>query len=266
MLAMLCSTAFREPSPISIMAMTAAMPMMIPSAVSAERSRLRRSARSGRRSARRTRPRERRPCGCARAGDRRRVGVGRAGPRATASRPLVFRDPAVVDADDALGVAGDVGVVRDQEDRQALGVELREQRQDLGAGSSSRGCRSARRRAASAGRLISARAMATRCCSPPDSCDGSCSSRSPSPTRSSSARARSIGAPLDRGAAVVALERQQHVVQGAGAGRRLKLWNTKPILRLRSRARAGRRAAPRPPGRRTSSGPTSAGRGSRGCS
>ena len=40
------------------------------------------------------------------------------------------------------------------------------------------------------GRLIKAQATATRCCSPPDSCDGRCRVRSASPTASSSSRAR----------------------------------------------------------------------------
>src|ERR1035437_10029610 len=40
------------------------------------------------------------------------------------------------------------------------------------------------------GSLTSARAMATRCCSPPESSDGLCSSRSPRPTRASSSRPR----------------------------------------------------------------------------
>mmetsp|Transcript_25224 Transcript_25224/g.59818 ORF Transcript_25224/g.59818 Transcript_25224/m.59818 type:complete len:126 (+) Transcript_25224:422-799(+) len=43
---------------------------------------------------------------------------------------------------------------------------------------------SSRRR--SSGQLTMARAMVTRCCSPPDSCDGTCPSRSPIPTLRSS--------------------------------------------------------------------------------
>src|SRR5208283_1990578 len=42
----------------------------------------------------------------------------------------------------------------------------------------------------SRGRLASARASETRCCSPPDSSDGRCSKRWPSPTRSSDSRTR----------------------------------------------------------------------------
>ena len=55
-----------------------------------------------------------------------------------------------------------------------------------------RDCRSARRPAARADALASARAMATRCCSPPESCAGRWSSRSSSPTiaRAASWRAR----------------------------------------------------------------------------
>ena len=43
-----------------------------------------------------------------------------------------------------------------------------------------------------AGRLAMARAIATRCCSPPESCDTKCFRRSASPTRAS-ASAGSIG-------------------------------------------------------------------------
>ena len=46
-----------------------------------------------------------------------------------------------------------------------------------------------------AGRATSARAIATRWRSPPESCAGWCASRWPSPTRSSTSRARSRRSP-----------------------------------------------------------------------
>ena len=58
----------------------------------------------------------------------------------------------------------------------------------------SRGRRSARRPAAAPGSPTSARAIATRCRSPPDSSCGRWSSRCPRPTRSSAARRRGAGA------------------------------------------------------------------------
>mmetsp|Transcript_37723 Transcript_37723/g.62021 ORF Transcript_37723/g.62021 Transcript_37723/m.62021 type:complete len:88 (+) Transcript_37723:621-884(+) len=42
------------------------------------------------------------------------------------------------------------------------------------------------------GSLLSARAMVTLCCSPPDSSDGKCSNRSPNPTNSSNSMARCL--------------------------------------------------------------------------
>ena len=61
----------------------------------------------------------------------------------------------------------------------------------VGGRRASRGCRSARRPGSAPGSVTSARATATRCCWPPDSSPGRCSTRSPSPTRSSAATARS---------------------------------------------------------------------------
>ena len=54
-----------------------------------------------------------------------------------------------------------------------------------------RGCRSARRRGSAAARVTSARAIATRCCWPPESCDGLVARcAAPRPTRSSASSAR----------------------------------------------------------------------------
>ena len=79
-----------------------------------------------------------------------------------------------------------------------------------------RGCRSARRPAAALGSPTSARAMATRCCSPPDSCDGRWPSRCPRPTASSAAAARSRRSARAHAAVD---QRQRDVVQRAGARR-----------------------------------------------
>ena len=57
-----------------------------------------------------------------------------------------------------------------------------------------RDCRSARRQAAAPAGTTSARATATRCCSPPDSAPGRCAARAISPTRASSVTSRVGGA------------------------------------------------------------------------
>ena len=60
-------------------------------------------------------------------------------------------------------------LVRDDDERQAAAAELVEQGEHRRGVRPSRGCPSARRTAAALWSAISARAMATRCCSPPDS-------------------------------------------------------------------------------------------------
>jgi len=82
----------------------------------------------------------------------------------------------------------------------------------------------------SRGRVTSARAIATRCCWPPESWAGRWVVRSESPTWASASRARAlrswVGTRLyTNGTSTfsTALSR----------GSRLKLWNTKPILRFR---------------------------------
>ena len=83
---------------------------------------------------------------------------------------------------------GDRRVVRDQHDRQPLVSHsvcssatmpspVAESRLPVGSSASS-----------TRGALASARAIATRCCSPPESWEGRCSARAASPTRSSSSR------------------------------------------------------------------------------
>ena len=82
---------------------------------------------------------------------------------------MVPHDAAVAEADHASGVLGDVVLVRDEQDRQvSLDVEALEDAHDFDA----------RPRVEIARRLVgqqhtgsftSARAMATRCCCPPES-------------------------------------------------------------------------------------------------
>ena len=86
------------------------------------------------------------------------------------------------------------------------------------------------------GLLTSARAMATRCCWPPESCDGSWSMRSPSPTRSRSAAARRR---VSRSGPAVG-EYPTGIITCSRAlvrGRRLNVWKINPIIRFRSSAR-----------------------------
>src|SRR5439155_2486141 len=81
----------------------------------------------------------------------------------------------------------------------------------------------------SAGRCTSARATATRCCSPPDSSDGRCSPRCARPTavRHSSTRLSVSGSPRSRsGSATFSL--------AVSPGSRLKNWKITPIRSRRS--------------------------------
>src|SRR5208282_765195 len=84
-----------------------------------------------------------------------------------------------------------------------------------------------------AGRLIRARASATRCCSPPDSSLGRCSRRWPMPSISVIFfRNTGSGFPPAMSAAISMFERALSV------GRRLNFWNTNPIFFLRNRVRS----------------------------
>ena len=147
---------------------------------------------------------------------------------------------------------GDVAVVGDEHDRPARRVELVEDAHDLGArcalsrlpvGSSAR---------MSAGSVTRARAMATRCCWPPDSSVGSWSSRSPSPSRSSAAlrpleRARGGRRP-GRAAASPRCRGRSSAAAGCTTGRRSRSTGCGP-------RRGRRRRGPRRPSRRGRSGP-----------
>nr|WP_276603003.1 hypothetical protein [Nannocystis pusilla] len=87
------------------------------------------------------------------------------------------------------------------------------------------------------GRLTIARAMATRCCWPPDSCAGVWSSRLPRPTFSSEAIARSRRSAAPTPAYTIGSSTFSCALVRAS---RLKLWNTKPSTLLRTVARSPR--------------------------
>ena len=98
--------------------------------------------------------------------------------------PGTARNPSVVHPQHPTGTLRDVDVMRDDDDRpSALGGERQQELDDLRAGlrvevsvgsSASSTC----------GSLASARAMATRCCSPPETMLGTWSARGASPTDS----------------------------------------------------------------------------------
>ena len=68
----------------------------------------------------------------------------------------------------------------------------------------------------SGGRLTSARAMATRCCCPPESCDGSWSMRSPRPDALQQFLGPLAASAVSEMPVVRVRQRHDHVVQGAG--------------------------------------------------
>ena len=149
--------------------------------------------------------------------------------------------------------AGDLAVVGDHDHRDAaLRVELLEQRRApprptrlsrLPVGSSA---------SSTDGSVTSARAIATRCCSPPESWLGRWCSRCASPTRSSISAARRRRS-ARRTPAVDQRQRRRCPGPMVRASR-WKLWKTKPIISLRS-GPARRRRAPRRRGRRAAAGP-----------
>ena len=89
------------------------------------------------------------------------------------------------------------------------------------------------------GRDTNARASATRCCSPPDSCSGWWPPRWPSPTSSSIARAAGAAS------SEPAISSGSMTFSSAvSPGSSWKFWNTKPTRPARSRARASSSSAP----------------------
>ena len=85
----------------------------------------------------------------------------------------------------------------------------------------------------SCGRFTKARAIATRCCWPPESSEGVWAARSAKPTRASAAKARSRRwAALTPEYSMGSSTFSRALVRGS----RLNCWNTKPIRRLRIEA------------------------------
>ncbi len=80
-----------------------------------------------------------------------------------------------------------------------------------------------------AGREMSPRASATRCCSPPESSEGRCRRRPPRPTEETSDPSHSGS--IRRPAIVIGSSRFSSAVS---IGRRLKNWKTKPTFSRRS--------------------------------
>ena len=75
--------------------------------------------------------------------------------------------------------------------------------------------------------MASARAIATRCCWPPESWRGWASSLSPRPTRSSSARPRSVAAAT--GSLLTRTGASMTFSRAVMWGKRLNPWKTMPI-------------------------------------
>ena len=84
---------------------------------------------------------------------------------------MILGHASVLEAHEAACVAPHIGIVRHEHDGGAFAIELLEEGQDLRRGRLSRapvGSSASRR----LGLFTSARAMATRCCCPPDNCIG----------------------------------------------------------------------------------------------
>ena len=193
----------------------AAMPMAMPSAVSSVRDR-RSAARPTAVRARSTR-RSRRAA------------------RASCRGSLVVDHHAVAQLDTRRGAARrDLAVVGDQHDRRPAACRSREQRRGSRRRCGCRGCRWARRRARSPGSPTSARAIATRWRSPPDSFAGRCSSavrrarRARAPPRRARRRSRAatprveqpVGDVLERRSARRQVELLEHEPDAPAAQRR----------------------------------------------
>ena len=203
-------TSFCVPSPRPTVRITAAMPMRMPSTVRIERSACDVHGR---------------PAGA--------QGLG-PGHRGTAVRRRSERRRAP--GRPARARCGDVGLVRDEDDRAALRVQLVEQRRARPASTSSRGCPSARRRGAGParrrGRGRPRRAAAGRRTARRAGCRAGRRGR-PARARPPPARVRS--APWAPGRRPAAARR---CASADSDGSRLNCWNTKPIRRLRMSARS----------------------------
>ena len=161
----------------------------------------------------------------------------------------MIRPSSIVDPAGQPG--GDVLVVGDHDDRRAVGVELVEQGQDGRRRWRSRGCRSARRPARSRAGPTSARAIATRCRSPPDSWVGRVASsvRQPDPLqrrRGAGGAARPRATPGVQQPVGDVVERGLRARRGRTAGTRSRSGAPAAPASRRSgsRRRRGRRPAP----------------------
>ena len=151
--------------------------------------------------------------------------------------------PSVGHAHDAVGIGKDPIVVGDDDDGRAAARARCRRRSRMTAepvSLSSEAVGSSQ--ISSRGSWTSARPIATRCCWPPDSSLGSLSRCPPSCSRSSTApaadRAR-LGAMPRTSSGTVTFS------IAVSAGRRLKVWNTRPRFCERKRARRAPRKAPR---------------------
>ena len=172
-----CSTSCLAPLPIATRITTAATPMTTPSMVSALRSRLARNASSATRNASPASHPARRP--------RRRAA-------------LVGLDQPVAHPDPAPRQRRDLEVVGDDDDGDAaLGVEPLEDRHHLGAAGVSR-LPVGSSASSSVGSPTRARAIATRCCSPPESWPGRWLEPVPEPDRLERRGRRARGARAPR--------------------------------------------------------------------
>ena len=138
--------------------------------------------------------------------------------------------------------------------------QLLKERHHLEPGAASRGCRWARRRGSPWAAVTSARAMATRCCCPPESCEGWCSTgrrarpgRAPARARRARSRAAHVG--VD--------QRQLDVLERAGAREQVEALEDEADRPVAHLGELGPVEAARRPGRRAGSCRWSAGRGSR---
>ena len=130
----------------------------------------------------------------------------------------------------------------------SLAVQALEERQDLAGWCACRGCRSARRRAAATGRFTSARAIATRCCWPPESWLGRWSLAAREADRAQR-RARALALLGGRHAAVD--QRQLDVLERARAREQVEALEDEADARgcgsRRARRREARDVAPAEP-------------------
>ena len=135
------------------------------------------------------------------------------------ARSLIFNQ-SVADSDYPMCVSGHIRIVRYQNDRDAFGVELLKHFQDFDAGV---GIEVARGLVGhtNEGWLTSDRAMATRCCCPPDICEGSWSGDPPARDDPKGSRPDG-GTRGDRPMGII-VQGHDHVLQGRSSGQEIKV-------------------------------------------